>query len=261
VKAIVDAGIPGAPALASGAASSEPTVSKAGQKRGRKPRGSLKHARGDGIIVADACAGVGPFAVPLARAGVAVHANDLNPESHRWLVKNSSTNKVQARLFPSNLDGAEFLRQLTRASQESDPVGLDSSIASSQSNGYDHILINLPASSVCFLPALRCIFNRTTWPRKELPIIHCYTFASAPWSRDGTLATLGLLEGGLPDPNAPDTDNADGVLASNRGHPEQASKEPKPSASAAASSSSSSSSSDSNHTAAERDAIALEDAT
>ncbi len=47
----------------------------------------------DGII-ADVFAGVGPFAVPAAKKGCAVLANDLNPNSVKWLRKNSEDNKV-----------------------------------------------------------------------------------------------------------------------------------------------------------------------
>jgi tRNA (guanine37-N1)-methyltransferase len=46
--------------------------------------------RGD--VVVDVMAGVGPFAVPAAKAGCTVYANDLNPDSYRWL---------QARLDPA----------------------------------------------------------------------------------------------------------------------------------------------------------------
>jgi tRNA (guanine37-N1)-methyltransferase len=38
-----------------------------------------------GNIIADIMAGIGPFAVPAAKAGCMVYANDLNPESFRWL--------------------------------------------------------------------------------------------------------------------------------------------------------------------------------
>ena len=54
------------------------------------PRLSTEHMRvvqevkrGDTVL--DVFAGVGPFAIPAARAGATVLANDLNPESHRWL--------------------------------------------------------------------------------------------------------------------------------------------------------------------------------
>lgn len=45
-------------------------------------------------VVADVFAGVGPFALPAAKKGCAVLANDLNPESHKYLQINISNNKV-----------------------------------------------------------------------------------------------------------------------------------------------------------------------
>lgn len=39
-------------------------------------------------------AGVGPFAVPAARKGCAVLANDLNPNSAKYLLKNVQDNRV-----------------------------------------------------------------------------------------------------------------------------------------------------------------------
>lgn len=49
--------------------------------------------RGD--VVCDMFCGVGPFAVPAAKRGFDVFANDLNPSSHRHLVENAKINKVQ----------------------------------------------------------------------------------------------------------------------------------------------------------------------
>lgn len=45
-------------------------------------------------IVADIMAGVGPFSCPLAVHGATVYANDLNPESYKWLCVNAKRNKV-----------------------------------------------------------------------------------------------------------------------------------------------------------------------
>jgi tRNA (guanine37-N1)-methyltransferase len=46
-------------------------------------------------VVADVFAGVGPFALPAAMKGCGVLANDLNPESYRWLSRNIESNKVR----------------------------------------------------------------------------------------------------------------------------------------------------------------------
>lgn len=65
-------------------------------------------------VVCDMMAGVGPFAVPLAKAGHQVYANDLNPESFRALRQNGLKNKVKGRLTCANECGREFARRLVR---------------------------------------------------------------------------------------------------------------------------------------------------
>lgn len=45
-------------------------------------------------VIADVFAGVGPFALPAAKKGCGVLANDLNPESFKWLLRNVEGNKV-----------------------------------------------------------------------------------------------------------------------------------------------------------------------
>ncbi len=49
--------------------------------------------------MADVFAGVGPFALPAAKKGCAVLANDLNPESYKYLKINIDKNNVRSRLF------------------------------------------------------------------------------------------------------------------------------------------------------------------
>ena len=82
-------------------------------------------------VVADVFAGVGPFALPAAKKGCAVYANDLNPSSYKYLLLNMRDNKVRATTFgsalrvhsspltrwqvevlvrPSCMDGREFIR-------------------------------------------------------------------------------------------------------------------------------------------------------
>nr|CDI51250.1 related to met-10 protein [Melanopsichium pennsylvanicum 4] len=76
-----------------------------------------------GQVLGDVMAGVGPFAVPAAKRGVWVLANDLNPSSHESLVKNGSLNKVllnedrdggkdrfDGGLIAKCMDGREFIR-------------------------------------------------------------------------------------------------------------------------------------------------------
>lgn len=64
-----------------------------------------------GEIVCDVMAGVGPFAVPAGKKQCLVFANDLNPESYKYLKANINSNKVDAFVKPSNLDGREFIKQ------------------------------------------------------------------------------------------------------------------------------------------------------
>lgn len=48
-----------------------------------------------GEVVADVMAGIGPFAVPAGKKGVFVFANDMNPESFKYLTAAVEKNKVR----------------------------------------------------------------------------------------------------------------------------------------------------------------------
>lgn len=67
--------------------------------------------------------------------GMSIHANDLNPASHKYLVINQQANKVERALVPYNLDGRIFLR---------DVVGR-------QGIWPDEAIMNLPQNATDFL--------------------------------------------------------------------------------------------------------------
>ena len=92
----------------------------------------LKKYKNDGddkFSVIDACAGIGPFVIPLAKRGFAqnknlqhIFANDLNPDSMKYLVHNIYKNRIIANpesnlpgihVFVNQpMDGAEFCQKV-----------------------------------------------------------------------------------------------------------------------------------------------------
>lgn len=113
------------------------------------------------IIVADMMAGIGPFSVPLAKSGAMVYANDLNPDSYRYLTDNAVLNKIAVtKHIASNRDGREFIIDLVR----------HKSVLPTD------IIMNLPASATDFLDVFKGLYAPTT-TQEQLPRIHCYTFA------------------------------------------------------------------------------------
>ncbi|XP_015229732.1 PREDICTED: tRNA (guanine(37)-N1)-methyltransferase [Cyprinodon variegatus] len=135
------------------------------------PRLSTEHQRvvqlvKRGDTVFDVFAGVGPFAIPAARSGANVLANDLNPESYRWLQHNCKLNKVQSKVQTFNLDGRDFIRGPLK--QEL-PALLKGGSAV-------HVVMNLPALALEFLDAFRGLLNLPP-AEQNLPIVHCYGFS------------------------------------------------------------------------------------
>lgn len=65
-----------------------------------------------GEIICDMFAGIGPFAIPASQKECIVYANDLNPDSVRYLKVNSEINKVSGRVHVYNLDARKFISQL-----------------------------------------------------------------------------------------------------------------------------------------------------
>ncbi|XP_034431311.1 tRNA (guanine(37)-N1)-methyltransferase [Hippoglossus hippoglossus] len=121
--------------------------------------------RGDTVF--DVFAGVGPFAIPAARMGAKVLANDLNPESYRWLQHNCKLNKVESKVRTFNLDGRAFIQGPVK--QEL-PALL-------KGKGSVHVVMNLPALALEFLDAFRGLLHQETPCDENLPTVHCYGFS------------------------------------------------------------------------------------
>ncbi|XP_002124503.2 tRNA (guanine(37)-N(1))-methyltransferase isoform X1 [Ciona intestinalis] len=101
----------------------------------------ISHLVSESDVVFDVFAGVGPFAIPIAKKGCVVYANDLNPESYRWLLHNVALNKTKAKCF--NSDGREFIKTELR------------NYLLTRSPHKVHVLMNLPAIAVEFLDVFR----------------------------------------------------------------------------------------------------------
>lgn len=136
----------------------------------------------DGDIIFDMFAGVGPFAIPAARQKCTVYANDLNPESYRWLDHNAKLNKVNDRINIYNMDGRQFAKSVIKR------VLLDLWNTSDEDkrNFKIHVIMNLPAIAIEFLDVFRGLVSENDLQAVgiaegsvTLPIIHCYCFSKS----------------------------------------------------------------------------------
>ncbi|XP_076247527.1 tRNA (guanine(37)-N(1))-methyltransferase isoform X1 [Calliopsis andreniformis] len=129
-------------------------------------------------ILYDVFAGVGPFAIPAARKGLKVFANDLNPESYKWLKKNVITNKVKSNFKSFNMDGRDFLRDVVKNDI------LDRRI--NNEIGSEHIVMNLPSLAVEFLDVFFdwCDEDEMKKVCCQSTIVHMYCFVKANKGED-----------------------------------------------------------------------------
>jgi tRNA (guanine37-N1)-methyltransferase len=125
----------------------------------------------ESTIVADMMAGVGPFSVPMAMAGIRVYANDLNPSSFTYLEVNAKKNKCTKTLSSFNCDGRLFIIELQRR-------GID----------FSQVIMNLPQSAPEFLDVFIGLSRRhndfrgsleSSVDKCVLPVIHVYAFSSS----------------------------------------------------------------------------------
>ncbi|XP_012579854.1 PREDICTED: tRNA (guanine(37)-N1)-methyltransferase [Condylura cristata] len=141
------------------------------------PRLSTEHSRiteliKPGDVLFDVFAGVGPFVIPVAKKNCTVFANDLNPESHKWLLHNCKLNKVDQKVKIFNLDGKDFLQGPVRKElmEQLGPL-------SKERKHSVHIVMNLPAKAIEFLTAFKLLLDGQPRSHEFLPIVHCYSFS------------------------------------------------------------------------------------
>ncbi|XP_069063508.1 tRNA (guanine(37)-N1)-methyltransferase isoform X2 [Pleurodeles waltl] len=141
------------------------------------PRLSTEHERIIGLlksgdILFDVFAGVGPFAIPAAKKNCTVFANDLNPESYKWLLHNCKLNKVDKKVQTFNMDGRDFI-SLTVKEQLTQQLALPPE----ERKNSVHVVMNLPGLAVEFLDAFQGLLEEQPSRNVTLPTVHCYSFS------------------------------------------------------------------------------------
>ncbi|WEJ97202.1 tRNA(m(1)G37)methyltransferase [Yamadazyma tenuis] len=160
-------------------------------------------------VVGDVFAGVGPFVVPAGKKNVFVLANDLNPESFKYLEYNIKANRTQDFVQSFNLDGRQFIREspqlLLKWANEVKSVSQKKLIkkrkisqdkpAEYKVTTFDipkyisNYVMNLPDSALTFLDEFVSLYSRDPEVEKivkeipdfKLPIVnvHCFEKFSA----------------------------------------------------------------------------------
>lgn len=139
-------------------------------------------------LVFDLFAGVGPFSVPAAKAKCRTYANDLNPESVKWLGINMKRNKVKPEMYSIyNMDAKDFIKERLKTFLFDEYKRVDDEELATKPK--IHILMNLPALAPTFLNHFVGLFKedfKTQINSRELVslfreqsldhVIYCYCF-------------------------------------------------------------------------------------
>lgn len=170
-----------------------------------------------GEIVFDVFAGVGPFAVPAGKKNVIVLANDLNPESFKYLQENIQLNKVSDCVIPFNYDGKEFIeksasllvefrkknenvlkipvKQPRRKKRKSDDANAQQHVTKYEElkipRNISHYVMNLPDSAISFLGHFNGIYNNM--PSEDyqvMPYVHVHCFEKYENNEEVTIEEL-----------------------------------------------------------------------
>ena len=117
-------------------------------------------------ILIDPFCGIGPFALPAAKKGCKVFANDLNPDAVEWLKKNVEVNKIRSECIDIfNMDAGEFVTLIVSEKLTEKILKECKSF---------HVTMNLPGTGYNFLPFLECLKNAEML--KHAVFVHFYCF-------------------------------------------------------------------------------------
>lgn len=165
-----------------------------------------------GEVVCDVMAGIGPFAVPAGKRGVFVWANDMNPESHKYMKLAIEKNKVcppflsylplltrqvSKYVRPFCTDGRTFIHQaadsVLAAHRARESVTVPSPKPTTKSTPrappkvvpvpptIAHFVMNLPASALEFLGCYRGVYagHEALFAdgKAKLPMVHAHCFS------------------------------------------------------------------------------------
>ncbi|KAF1997498.1 guanine(37)-N1-methyltransferase [Amniculicola lignicola CBS 123094] len=161
----------------------------------------------EGEAICDVMAGIGPFAIPAGKKKCFVYANDLNPESSKYLSLGIIKNKVADFVQAYNEDARTFIQTAAAELVKSDySVPIYPKIKSSRSKPtgpptplrtiyrpriFSHYVMNLPATALTFLPSFIGLYSHVPGLPAEdirmmlaphtnvqLPMIHAHCFST-----------------------------------------------------------------------------------
>lgn len=142
------------------------------------------HKLKSGDVLYDVFSGIGPFSVPAAKMKCIVIANDLNPNSCKWLEVNKKKNHIKDEYLKIiNKDGSKFI-------QEDLKVHLSSWSKKITSENKVHVTMNLPAIAVEFIKYFNNLFEWEEISDHSLPILHVYTFVKTDQSYEEGLKLI-----------------------------------------------------------------------
>lgn len=125
-------------------------------------------------VLFDVFCGVGPFAVPAAKRKCRVFANDLNPDSFKWLNHNAEINKVNKSLLTTfNYDGKDFILNVFKE------FLIDLCKSDESNYGKIHVTMNLPAMAVEFLKYFKGLIKHVElvdkFNKEIIVYVYCFT--------------------------------------------------------------------------------------